>query len=73
MRLLAAAAHVIGFDEHDTAIALELFDRVLALSPASTFALRCGSVISIRDLWIARQLGATATASISASAAAAIS
>jgi adenylate cyclase len=42
---LAVAAHVISFDEHDTATALNLFDRALALSRSNTFALGCSAVI----------------------------
>jgi tetratricopeptide (TPR) repeat protein len=42
---LAAAAHVIAFDEHDTATALKLFDRALELSNSNVFALSFSAVI----------------------------
>jgi len=41
---LAIAAFVIALDEHDTATALNLFDRALALSSSNIFALGCSAV-----------------------------
>jgi len=42
---LATAAHVIAFDEHDTATALKLFDRALELSSSNIFALSFSAII----------------------------
>jgi len=42
---LATAAHVIAFDEHDTATALRLFDRALELSNSNVFALSFSAII----------------------------
>ncbi len=42
---LAAAAHVIALDEHDTATALRLFDRALELSNSNVFALNFSAII----------------------------
>ncbi|HEY1805054.1 MAG TPA: tetratricopeptide repeat protein [Terracidiphilus sp.] len=42
---LAAAAHVIALDEHDTVVALKLFDRALELSNSNVFALSFSAVI----------------------------
>ena len=42
---LAAAAHVIAFDEHDTGMALKLFDRALELSNSNVFALNFSAII----------------------------
>jgi len=42
---LATAAHIIAFDEHDTATALKLFDRALELSNSNVFALSFSAII----------------------------
>jgi len=42
---LAAAAHIIALDEHDTATALRLFDRALELSNSNIFALSFSAII----------------------------
>ena len=42
---LATAAHIIAFDEHDTATALKLFDRALELSNSNVFALGFSAIV----------------------------
>jgi TolB-like protein len=41
---LAAAAYVLVLEEHDTTMALKLFDRALELSNSNVFALSCSAV-----------------------------
>jgi len=43
--VLAAAAHIIALDEHDSVEALKLFDRALELSNSNIFALSLSAVI----------------------------
>src|SRR5438046_877958 len=42
---LGIAGFVIAMDEHDSATALDVFDRALTLSNSNIFALCCGALI----------------------------
>ncbi|HEY1745505.1 MAG TPA: winged helix-turn-helix domain-containing tetratricopeptide repeat protein [Xanthobacteraceae bacterium] len=48
---LAVAAYVIAYDDHDTATALQLFDRALELSSSNVFAL---SMSAMTLAWMGR-------------------
>jgi len=58
---LAAAAHVIALDEHDTTVALKLFERALELSNSNVFALSFSAVILA---WMGRTDLATSRAEL---------